>query len=63
MGAMKTIRRIVDFLHGLLCALIGHRWQQHQGRIAGFLCFSPIRCGRCGSLASYPFQTGSEDFR
>jgi hypothetical protein len=60
---VNTVRRVVNALLGIVCALIGHRWEQQKGRFAGVLYSSPIRCGRCGDLASYPFQTGSEDYR
>jgi hypothetical protein len=57
---VKTVKAIVDFLRGLPCTVAGHRWEQRQGRIAGFLCFSPSRCARCDVLAPKPFHTGSE---
>jgi predicted alpha/beta hydrolase family esterase len=60
---VNTVRRVVNAIHGIGCALIGHRWEQQQSRVAGFLCTSPIRCGRCDVLASTPFQAGSEDYR
>jgi predicted alpha/beta hydrolase family esterase len=60
---VSTVRRVVNAIHGIGCALIGHRWKQQQGQIAGFTVVSAKRCTRCEALALCPFHAGSEEYR